>query len=169
MLRKDSAFSIFFLMERPTWLRIVFVLSLISMLGSLYFGYFGDPVANFSTGDFWNLENGLNVCILCWYARILMYPIVFISGVALIRNDQKARMTILPLVVFGIILEAYQYGLAIMPLFNGICDPSNPCTIPYLNYFGFITIPLLCLIAFILIGGMILRAIKQQSKAKKLN
>lgn len=156
-------------MKRPTWLRIIFAISLIAMLGSLYFGYFGDPIANLSTGNFFNTANAFNICILCWYARILMYPIVFISGIALIRNDQKTRITILPLVILGIILEVYQYGLALMPSLNGLCDPSNPCTIPYLNYFGFITIPLLCLIAFILIGAMILRAIKQQSKTKKLN
>ena len=151
-------------MKRPTWLRIIFIQAMIATFGSLYLWYYGDPVANLQTRDFFNSDNALKICILCRYARILMYPLVFISGVALIRNDHKAWVYMLPLVVSGIILEAYQYGLAIVPLFSSVCDPDNPCTIPYLNYFGFITIPLLCLVAFIIIGAMILRAIRQQKK-----
>ncbi len=152
-------------MNRPTWLRIIFAQALIATLGSLYLGFYGDPAANLLSGDIFNPENAMKICVLCRYARILMYPLVFISGIALIRNDQKAWVYMIPSVVLGIILESYQYALAILPLFDSVCDPNNPCTIPYLNYFGFITIPLLCLIAFIVIGAMILWAIKKQNNA----
>lgn len=150
--------------SRPIWLRIIFAQSLIASLWSLYLGFYGDPVANLLSWDLFNAENAMRICVLCRYARILMYPLVFISGIALIRNDHKAWTYMIPSVILGIILEWYQYGLAILPLFDGVCDPNNPCTIPYLNYFGFITIPLLCLIAFIIIGAMILRAVHQQKK-----
>lgn len=155
-------------MNRPLWLRIIFIQALVASLWSLYLGFYGDPVLNLQTWDFFNADNALKICILCRYARILMYPLVFISGVALIRNDHKAWTYMIPSVVLGIILESYQYGMMIFPtITGGVCDPNNPCTIPYLNYFGFITIPLLCLIAFIVIGVMILRAISQQKQSVK--
>lgn len=153
-------------MSRPTWLRIIFAQALIATLWSLYLGFYGDPILNLQTRDLFNADNALKICILCRYARILMYPLVFISGVALITNDPKVRKYMIPSVVLGIIVESYQWWMMIFPtLTGGVCDPNNPCTVPYLNYFWFITIPLLALTAFIVIGAMILRAMKQQNNA----
>ena len=76
--------------RRPLRLRIIFFQSLLATIGSLYLGFYGDPVLNFFyTGDWFNPENAFAICDLCRYARILMYPLVFISGVALIRNDNQ--------------------------------------------------------------------------------
>lgn len=153
-------------MKRPLWLRIIFAQSLIASLWSLYLWFYWDPIANLQTQDFFNPENALKICVLCRYARILMYPLVFISGVALIHNDKKSWIYMIPSVVLGIILTLYHSSLMILPTISGgLCDPNNPCTVPYLNYFWFITIPLLCLIAFIVIGSMILRAINKQKKS----
>lgn len=147
--------------NRPIWLQVIFAQSLIAMIWSLYMGRYGDPLINLMTRDFFNPENALAICALCRYARILIYPLVFVSGIALIRNDHQSRTYMIPSVVLGIILSGYQYLMAIIPsLTSWFCDPNNPCTIPYLNYFGFITIPLLAFVSFIIIGAMIIRAIK---------
>ena len=66
-------------------MKIIFAQALIAMLGSLYYGFYGDPFS----GDFFNSANALEPCELCRYARILMYPLVFFSGVALIKKQTK--------------------------------------------------------------------------------
>lgn len=150
---------------RPIWLRIIFIQSILAALWSLYMGRYGDPLVNLMNRDFFNPENTLAICVLCRYARILLFPLVFISGIALIRKDYKARTYMIPSIILGLIISGYQYLMAIVPsLTSGVCDPNNPCTIPYLNYFGFITIPLLAFLSFVIIGAMVLRAIKKEKK-----
>lgn len=48
----------------------IFTTSLIAMLGSLYYSE----------------VRGFEPCTFCWYQRILMYPIVLISGIALYQK-----------------------------------------------------------------------------------
>lgn len=133
-------------------LRIIFIQSLIATLGSLYYGYYGDPMSQIATMDFFNSENALTICMLCWYARILIYPITLISWVALWRKDADIAWYTLLFSFFAIILEAYHYGLQKFEIQTSqICTRANPCNALSVNYFWFITIPLLCLIAAIII------------------
>lgn len=133
-------------MNRPVWLWIVFIASLLAMIGSLYFGYFWDPLDNLHSGIFFDPSNGLPICVLCRYTRIAIYPIVFLSGIALIRNDRTIWIYILPLIIVGLIVSLYQNAIIIIPTITSwVCDLSNPCTIGYLHWLGFITIPLLAL------------------------
>ena len=151
--------------RRPIRLRIIFIQALIASCGSLYFGFFGDPWLNLQAGELFNPANAFNICPLCRFARILMYPLTFIAAVGLIRNDHKAWMYMLPSVTLGLLLEIYHNFLMWQPSY-GVCSPTDPCTTPYLNYFGFVTIPLLCLTAFVTIATMIIRALVQQRKLK---
>ncbi|MGA3882008.1 disulfide bond formation protein B, partial [Bacillus pumilus] len=82
-----------------------------------------------------------------------MYPLVLLLGIATLRGDVKVKYYVLHLAVIGAGFSIYHYmeqkipGFAsIRPFLSGI-----PCSVDYLNWFGFITIPLLALIAFILI------------------
>ncbi|USN55648.1 MAG: hypothetical protein H6765_03515 [Candidatus Peribacteria bacterium] len=59
-------------------MRVLFAIAVVSTLGSMYFGYFGDPVLNAQTGDWWNRANALPVCDMCWYIRVCTYPLVII-------------------------------------------------------------------------------------------
>lgn len=153
--------------SRPVRLRVIFLISLAAMIGSLYFWLFGDPLINALTGDRRNRENALKICDLCRYARILIYPLVLLSGMALYRRDYSIRVYIAPFALLGIILEWYQRWMMLAPEISlWFCDPENPCTAPYLNYFGFITIPFLSFLAFLVIGLMILRG---ANLAKKLS
>jgi disulfide bond formation protein DsbB len=55
-----------------------------------------------TTGSLYYSEHaGFIPCQLCWYQRILMYPLVIILLVAWLRKDRKVWMTVVPFVVIG--------------------------------------------------------------------
>jgi len=138
-----------------SWL--IFLQALLAMLGSLYFSNFGDPVENFKMGVFWLYGYGFDPCQLCWWARILMYPIVPISLVGILRKDPNFTSYILPLALPGIFLEGFHYLLQKSSIDNPFaCTGANPCSALYVDYLGFITIPFLCLVAFLVIIGLCL-------------
>lgn len=153
-------------MKRPLRLRIIFVQALIATLGSLYFGFFGDPVENFFTGQWFDRGNGFTPCDLCRYARILMYPLVLIAWVGLIRRDSKVVRYMIPSVTLGLILEILHYTAQMVPSFDigATCTAANPCMALYVQYFGFLTIPWLCLLAFIIITGAIIYGYRSEKK-----
>ncbi|HMT01570.1 MAG TPA: disulfide bond formation protein B [Candidatus Absconditabacterales bacterium] len=128
----------------------IFLISLLGLIGSLYYSNFGDFVIDLMNGKLF-VGPGLEPCHLCRRARIFTYPIVLISGVALLTRDYVVGKYILPMSLFGIALEGYHYLIQAFSLHNGFCDPDNPCSALDVIYWGFVTIPLLSLIAFILI------------------
>lgn len=132
----------------------IFMVSFVSILGSLYYQYFGDPVANLFAGVLFSHGKGLYPCVLCWYARILMYPIAPITFVGMVTRDRTFVKYVLPLSIMGIVLELYHYALQMLPIQNFIeCNSYNPCNAKDIIYAGFITIPFLCLVAFVMITG----------------
>lgn len=136
---------------RKYGLLLVFIQALIATTGSLYYGRYGDPVANIMSGDLFNPDNALTPCLRCWYARICMYPIVLVSAVWLWKKTRDAVDYVIPLTVVGTLVETYQVAQLYIPQIRGMCSRDVPCFIPSVNYFGWVTIPLLCLIAFVVI------------------
>jgi disulfide bond formation protein DsbB len=92
-------------------------------------------------------------CKLCWFQRIFMYPQLFLLGMATFRNDKRIIPYVLPLSVIGGSISIYHYAEQKIPALAKIapCTIGVPCNKDYLNFFGFITIPLLALTAFTLI------------------
>ncbi|MGE7885621.1 disulfide oxidoreductase [Bacillus sp. NPDC094077] len=92
-------------------------------------------------------------CTLCWYQRILMYPLVLLLGTAMIRKDYKIGIYSLIFAIVGAGISTYHYSLQIIPssLDNAEACGKVSCTEDYLDWFGFITIPVLALLAFLLI------------------
>lgn len=78
-------------------MQLIFVISLLATIGSLYYGYYGDPVVNIMTRDLFNKANAIPACDLCWYVRVFQYPIVIISGIALLKKDYASVIYIWPL------------------------------------------------------------------------
>ncbi len=111
-------------------------MALAATLGSLYYS----EVAGFIP------------CTLCWYQRILMYPLVFIITVGLILRDEYLPRYVLPLSTLGITVSSYHY-LTQWGFFaeSAACRVGVPCSGRYVNYLGFITIPFMALVAFVLI------------------
>ncbi|MCM3003255.1 disulfide oxidoreductase [Priestia koreensis] len=118
-------------------LALAWLTALIAMLGSLFFS----EVRHFIP------------CTLCWYQRILMYPLAFILGIAFYKNDTRIYRYVLPLSGIGIVLSSYHYALQKIPAMQHVqmCQSGVPCTGEYINWLGFITIPFLALIAFVII------------------
>lgn len=93
-------------------------------------------------------------CKLCWFQRIAMYPQVLLLGVAWYRRDEGIRHYALPLAVIGALISTYHIVLERFPSLeeSSVCDPTNPCTIKWVEELGFITIPTMALSAFVLIA-----------------
>lgn len=90
-------------------------------------------------------------CVLCWYQRILMYPLAAILAVGILRKDKGIYYYVLPLSITGWLVAFYhnllQWGIITVP-----CTVGVSCVTRYAGWFGFITIPLLSLAAFTVIN-----------------
>ena len=92
-------------------------------------------------------------CALCWYQRIFMYPQVIIFLVAVVFRDRHVFRYLVPLSIVGCLLVIYQLYITYFPPPFQPCDASGvSCTVEYVNYFGFITIPVMSFVSFILTG-----------------
>lgn len=118
-------------------LLLAWIAAIIATLGSLYFS----EVMHFIP------------CTLCWYQRIFMYPLAIILGVAAYRNDRGIYKYVLPLSIIGILISGYHTLLQKITYLQQfeMCTSGVPCSKDYINWLGFITIPMLALIAFIII------------------
>ena len=119
---------------------LTLVVSLVASLGSLYYSEIV----------------GLTPCTLCWYQRILMYPLVILALVGLRKRDAYLPHYALPLSILGILISGYHYALQMFmpassnPFIN--CIKGNvSCSVIDVSYFGFVTIPLLSFVAFVMI------------------
>lgn len=118
-------------------LYLAWVQSIVAMFGSLYFSE----------------VMKLQPCVLCWYQRILMYPLVAIIAVGILRKDKKIYQYVLPLSITGFIIAAYHNLLyyKILPESIQPCTLGISCTTRQIEWLGFITIPLMSLTAFAII------------------
>lgn len=123
-------------------LYLAFGQSLIAMLGSLYFS----EIAKYPP------------CVLCWYQRIAMYPLVAIFAVGILRKDKGVNFYAWPLIVVGWVIAFYHNLLYynILPEAAAPCIQGVSCTTKFIEWFGFVTIPFLSLLAFTFIGGCML-------------
>ena len=96
-------------------------------------------------------------CLLCWYQRILMYPLAVILTVGIMRNDRGIHWYVLPLSLTGVLTSLYHYLLIKTDLFiPPACTGGVPCNVDYIDIFGFINIPFMALTAFTIISFMML-------------
>ena len=125
----------------PYALWAAFVVALLATAGSLYFS----EIAHFLP------------CQLCWYQRIAMYPLVLILGIAAFRRDIGVRIYVIPLAAVGAVISTYHYLLEWFPSIDaGTCSVGIPCSQVWFRQFGFISLPLLALLAFLLVIALVL-------------
>ncbi|HLR70412.1 MAG TPA: disulfide oxidoreductase [Pseudogracilibacillus sp.] len=113
---------------------------------------------------FYSEVMGFVPCELCWYQRILMYPLIIVYGIAILKKNTQIALPGLILSGVGIFVSAYHYSLQKLPALQetgGFCG-DIPCNLQYVNYFGFITIPFLAAVAFIVIFCLHLRMIRSR-------
>jgi len=98
-------------------------------------------------------------CKLCWYQRIVMYPMAFLFIFAAFRNDFGIKPYGLGLAAFGAFVSIYHYQLQMNPnQHSPFCSAFESCTVQYLNVFDFMSIPLMALMGFIFIFALLLFA-----------
>lgn len=126
-------------------LYLALTVALVATLGSLYFSE----------------VNGFVPCALCWYQRILMYPLVGILVVGLLRLDVNLPYYVLPFTLLGQGIATYHYLLQKTTLLGAptVCRAGVSCVTAYINWLGFITIPFLAMTAFFLITILVLVAL----------
>lgn len=108
-------------------------------------------------------------CVLCWYQRILMYPLVILIGVALLRKEEKVLPAyILPVSVLGLGFALFHWLLqmGIVPDAVAPCQAGISCTTRYIEWFGFMTIPFLSLVAFVTITTLMVMVLKRNKNHK---
>lgn len=93
---------------------------------------------------------GKTPCVLCWYQRIAMFPLVLVLGVGLFDGDARSARYASPLAWAGWSLALYHclvfWGViseALSP-----CRQGVSCADAELQVAGFVPIPLLSLVAF---------------------
>ena len=96
---------------------------------------------------------GWEPCELCWYQRILLFPQVVLFGIATWRNDRSIFLYTVPLSVIGGLIALYH---ALLPYFPSasFCDATVSCTKLFTMDYGYITIPVMSLTAFVLLLGL---------------
>ncbi|MFP4229814.1 MAG: disulfide oxidoreductase [Candidatus Nanohaloarchaea archaeon] len=93
---------------------------------------------------------GWEPCRLCWYQRTLMYPLVFVAGVAVILEKDDVRDYILPLTLTGSGLSLYHYVVQRIEAFQSVgCSVTQvSCETQYTYFFDYITVPMMAFTAF---------------------
>ncbi len=113
---------------------IGFTVALIATLGSLYFS----EIAKFPP------------CVLCWYQRICMYPLVAILGFSIYKRSREMILPAFILAPIGFLIGIYHNLLyyKILPESAAPCINGVSCTTKFIQWGGFVTIPLLSLLGF---------------------
>ena len=116
---------------------LAFLIALIAMLSSLFFS----EILHYPP------------CVLCWYQRIFMYPLVGIIGLGIYFRDKYIYRSVFLLSGIGLIISIYHNLLyyKILPESAAPCTLGVSCTTKFIEWFGFITIPFLSGVAFAII------------------
>lgn len=120
-------------------LYIGLVIALSGTLGSLYFSEIA----------------GLPPCSLCWYQRIALYPLVVIFTVGILKKSIKEAWDYaIALIVAGLIIGFYQLLLVykVVAESAATCSTGVPCSKVDWTMWGFVNIPLLAFLAFVVLG-----------------
>lgn len=126
----------------PTARPLALVVAAVTTLGSLYYS---EVV-------------GYIPCDLCWYQRVLMYPLAVVLAVGVIRRDRAVLWYSAPFVVIGAPLALYHWLVERVPSLaeGSSCAVFVPCSVPYFEELGYVTLAFMDLSAFLLIGALLL-------------
>ena len=98
-------------------------------------------------------------CVLCWYQRMCLFPMVLILGAGLFPTfDKSVIKYALPLSIAGGLTALYHSLLyaGIIPENIQPCSKGVSCTEKYFELFGFVSIPMLSFVAFSTLVALLL-------------
>ena len=94
-------------------------------------------------------------CSLCWYQRIFMFPLPIILLRGLFPFDVNVVRYALPIALVGAAIALYHtlLQLGIVPETLAPCRQGVSCSSAQLELFGFVSIPMLSLLAFLAVAA----------------
>ena len=130
--------------DSAIWMLVfaAWLIAAVSMLGALFLG----EVMH------------LPACVLCWYQRIFMFPLTLIMPIGLFPFDRRIVRYALMLAVPGWLIALFHQLLiaGVIPESIKPCVQGVPCSEKVIEWFGFVTIPLLSILAFTAIIALLL-------------
>jgi disulfide bond formation protein DsbB len=116
------------------WLSAVWAVALVSSFAALFIGE----------------VMSMAPCQLCWYQRVLMFPLAVILGMAAFGSDRRGAVYALPLALGGAAVAAYHTALVAGWVPKGWipCGAGPSCSNQKLLIFGDIQIPWRSLLVF---------------------
>ena len=127
------------LMGGELW--FAWVVALVATLGSLYYS----EIADFQP------------CRLCWMQRIAMYPLAAVLLVGALRRDTRSAVQyafVFPLA--GAAISAYHLYIEANPEAESAgCKIGVPCSVKWIDEFGYVTMPMLAITAFLTIAALL--------------
>ena len=103
-------------------------------------------------------------CTLCWYQRVIMFPLAVILGIAAFRNAYRIILYVLPLSLIGLGISIYHI---IMIKFFQQANFCAACTITSISP-NPITFPTLSFLAFLVLNGLLIWIYFHHKNSKKL-
>jgi len=99
-------------------------------------------------------------CVLCWYQRIFMFPLVLLLPLGLFPLDGRVVRYTLPLASGGWLISVFQLLLVWGLVPEGLrpCTQGVPCSEVQIEWLGFVSIPLLSFVAFTLMVALLVAA-----------
>ena len=138
--------------DDTAWLLVfaVWVIATLSTLGALFFSEVMQ----------------LPPCALCWYQRIFIFPLVLLLPVGLFPFDPRVVRYALPLVIVGTLFSLFQMLLVygIIPESVQPCSQGVSCKEVQIQWLGFLSIPLLSFVAFVVMNALLIAAHLRSSK-----
>ena len=109
---------------------LVFAVSLIAVLGSLFYSEI----------------MGFEPCVLCWWQRVFLYPLVILFALALQKRDSSVFTYAIYLALFAAVISTYQSYVYLGGISILSCTAlDSACSKVYVKEFGYITIPMMSL------------------------
>ena len=140
--------------ERPEldWILLfaAWLTTAVATAGSLFFSY----------------VMGFAPCVLCWYQRIFLFPLVIVLALGLFPLDRKVVRYALPLATLGWLVAGYHNLLyaGIIPERLQPCAKGVSCTEEYIELFGFLSIPMLSWLGFTALTGILFAVHRRNHK-----
>lgn len=105
---------------------------------------------------------GMMPCVLCWYQRIAMFPLVLLLGMAMVQQQRALILPSLLLCLIGWAMASYHTAL-----YWGWIDPTlapcgagPSCTRQVLQILGAVDLPMLSWLVFTAIAALLFFSLK---------
>ena len=109
---------------------------------------------------------GIAACIMCWWQRIALYPLVVILGIAAWKKERVASaLSTITLSIIGGGIALYQHFLQIGVTSAAPCNaiPGTDCGARFLFELGYITFPLMAVSIFVALIVLMLFVMKRDN------